>query len=131
MEKFVFENDIVVPKLSLVRCRYEITLEKLRELLDGLPPEQNTMNVTAEDLRDYLNNTGEFATAVKLQGTASAVNKLLDTLAQSAWLSDLPWKVDQVEGFGIGDEKFHKCVRAYIMPDDDHPLGAGTFTPCV
>ena len=125
MEKIVFENDIVVPRLSLVRCRYEVALSELSSLLAGLQPSENPLCVTAEEVRDYLCNKGQLTTVTKIQGSTGAINKLIDELAKSAWLNDLPWKLDQVEGFGIGEEKFHECVRAYIMPDDDHPLGLG------
>jgi hypothetical protein len=128
MRRFVFEADIIVPRLELHRQRYEISMEDMRRLLDMVPAADNELHVTAEDLDDLLTNTGEISTYVSMSARQDAVRKLLTALSKVAWENDLPWKLDQAEGYGIGDERFHECVRAYIMPDENHPLGVGSVT---
>jgi hypothetical protein len=128
MRRFVFEADIIVPRLELHRQRYEISMEDMRRLLGMVPAADNELHVTAEDLDDLLTNTGEMSNFVRMSARHEAVRKLLTALAKTAWENDLPWELDQAEGYGIGDERFHEYVRAYIMPDDDHPFGQEVLT---
>lgn len=124
MRRFVFETDIIVPRLELRRQRYELSMNDMRALLQAISAADNELNVTAEEMDDLLTNAGTIATYVETAGRGAAVRKLVDALSKAAWENELPWKLDQAEGYGIEDERFHECVRAYIMPDEDHPLGA-------
>ena len=125
MRRFVFETDVIVPHLELRRQRYELSMNEMRALLKVVQPSDNELHVTAEELDDLLSNTGQMSSYVAMADRGSAVKKLVAALSKAAWEDDLPWKLDQAEGYGIGDERFDKCVRAYVMPDDSHPHGAG------
>lgn len=129
MERFVFETDIIVPRLELHRHRYEIDFDTMRQLLAGLRDGINELGIDEQELKQLLTDEGEISTVVAMTGKQDVVRRLIDSLARSAWLNDLPWKLDQAEGYGIDEARFKECVRAYIMPDDDHPLGVDRILP--
>jgi hypothetical protein len=114
MEKFVFEADIIVPRLESRRHRFVLNRDAMEKFLAEMPPPLPCMNLTLQDLRDLIRNDGEYMNVLKLKGDSESREFLLRDVAAQVWLNDIPWTVTQSTDVGQGDPRFGRLVAAYM-----------------
>jgi hypothetical protein len=115
MEKFVFEADIIVPRLEMKRHRFELTRVEMEQLLNGVLPLPGFSDITVDELRDLIRGEGEKSSYVRLQGAEQLKQQLLIRLAAEAWLNDIPWTITQSTDHGLDDPRFDKLVSAAVV----------------
>lgn len=114
MEQFVFEADIIVPRLESRRHRFVLDRDGMEKFLAEMPPPLPWVNLTLDDLRDLIQKDGEFMNVLKLKGDSESREFLLQAVAAQIWLHDIPWTITQSVDDGQADPRFGRFVSARI-----------------
>lgn len=114
MENFVFEADIIVPRLESRRHRFVLDREAMEAVIAAIPPAELGLILNVEELRELICKTGKLANVLKLKGDSTARDYILKTVAAHAWLNDIPWTITQTTGAGQDDPRFDRLVNAYM-----------------
>lgn len=125
MENFVFEADIIVPRLEYRRHRFVLDRDAMENFLANMPPPLPWVNLTLDDLRDLIQNDGEYMSVLKLQGNGETREFLLRAVAGQIWLHDIPWTIIESVDNGQDDPRFGRLVSARIDGDSQQDRTEG------
>jgi hypothetical protein len=114
MDNFVFEADIIVPRLESRRHKFVLSVDEMAGLLGRIPTLEIGATLTVDELQHLVRNDGEISSVLRLMGDSETRDHVLRTVAAHAWLDDIPWTVTQSTDEGWGDPRFGKLVRAYM-----------------
>jgi hypothetical protein len=118
MENFVFEADIIVPRLEARRHRFVLSVDDMAALLGQIPPLVMGASYSVDELQHLVCNDGEISNVLKLKGDNETRDHVLKTLAAHAWLYDVPWTITESTDAGFEDPRFGKLVRVYMEHQD-------------
>jgi hypothetical protein len=118
MNKFVFEADIIVPRMELKRHRFELDWQQMEQLLAQSGPVNLHGALSAADVCELIDGKGEFVTKAVLDIGSDARARILRSVAAQAWLNDIPWTITQCSAYGTDDPRFDKLVSATMQADE-------------
>jgi|JI10StandDraft_1071094.scaffolds.fasta_scaffold1654697_2 hypothetical protein len=114
MENFVFEADIIVPRLESHRHRFVVDQHAMEKFLAEMSPPLPGFNLTLDDVRDLIRNDGQFMGVLHLKGRADQRDFMLRSVAAQVWLNDMPWTITQSADEGQDDPRFGRFVSASV-----------------
>lgn len=116
MDRFVFEADVIVPRLESHRHRFVLDQETMKAVIASIPTAELGLTLNADELQGLIRNDGELANVLKLKGDLTTREHILKTVAAHAWLNDIPWTITQSTDAGQDDPRFDRLVAAYMEP---------------
>ena len=114
MDKFVFEADIIVPRLEVHRHRFVLDTEAMKQLLAATPMCMFDSSLTVTEVRDLIKKEGEISDVLKLRGDEEVREAVLTALATHAWLNDVPWTITMIQDDGMNEPRFGKLAGVYM-----------------
>ncbi|MDP4300216.1 hypothetical protein [Leptothrix discophora] len=122
MTLHVYQDDtkiVLVSRISVADWRNELRHFELSEetatcLLALLPPEDNELGLSGDQLLGLLRGTNETATFVKMSMAEGKVQRTLTALAKVAWEREAIYSVDETEA-AKGDEYFVEYKTVYTV----------------